>query len=334
MAELVRVVPHRLELPNKLLFKILAQVLARSVHMVVVSSGVIEWHLHAHHTLSAVCSSFREIMKEISSKAFQFVPTEANPSLAHHIQRQLQSLRSLGAPIRDPRVSGAFSIQSLDSSAPELVQGYSLYIAIVYLRIQASRSTPEIFQSTRATIFGAVITQSKVLHSRIVPCEVAVLLKYATEAEADLCRTGAMAVKHCGLLSGLADALAAEHDPQDEVVSLRKDTEQMISNIESADAEFLALFRRNEPLPCCTAIWISQLPDVYSTLERVHEMFSKQPELISEDALTRLRSLVERWAPPPQAPSVDRVDGGDSQTLISFLCIFCSRLLSMPIIII
>ncbi|KAF8134678.1 hypothetical protein K438DRAFT_1883373 [Mycena galopus ATCC 62051] len=308
---MAQLVPH-LELPNELLFKILAQVLAHSVHMVIVSSGVIEWHLHAHHTLSAVCFSFREIMKGISSKAFQFVPTEANPSLAHHVQRQLQSLRSLGAAIRDPTVPGSFSIESLDSSAPQLVQGYSLYIAIVYLRTQASRSTPEIYQSTSATIFGAVITLSKVLYSRIVPREVGVMLKYATEAEADLCHTGAMTVKHCGLLSGFADALAAEHDPQDEVASLRKDTEQMISIIESADAEFLTLFRRNEPLPCCTAIWISQLPDVYSTLERVYEMFSKQPELISEDAFLRLRSLVERWAPPPQAPSVD---DGDSQTL-------------------
>jgi hypothetical protein len=47
--------------------------------MVIVSSGDIEWDLRAHHTLSAVCFSFSEIMKGISSKAFQFVATEANP---------------------------------------------------------------------------------------------------------------------------------------------------------------------------------------------------------------------------------------------------------------
>ncbi|KAF7345009.1 Peptide hydrolase [Mycena venus] len=308
----------RLELPNELLFKILAQVLAHSVHMVIVSSGDIEWHLHAHHTLSAVCFSFREIMKGISSKAFQFAATEASPNLAHHVQRQLQSLRSLGAAIRDPAVPGSFSIESLDSSAPQLVQGYSLYIAIVYLRTQASRSTPEIYQSTSATIFGAVITLSKVLYSRIVPREVAVMLKHATEDEAELSHIGVLVVKHCGLLSGFADALAVEHDPQDEVASLRRDinkikTEQMISIIDSADVEFLSLFRRNEPLPCCTAIWISQLPDVYSTLERVYGIFTKQPSLISEGAITRLRSLVERWAPTPPPAEAPNTDDDDSQ---------------------
>lgn len=94
-------------------------------------------------------------------------------------------------------------------------------------------------------------------------------------------------------------------------------TEQMIGIIEAADTEFLTLFRRNEPLPCCTTIWISQvrtpakpqrhcslrtlqLPDVYPTLERVYELATQRP-LISDDALARLRSLVERWAPPAPA---------------------------------
>ncbi|KAJ7661614.1 hypothetical protein DFH06DRAFT_1325893 [Mycena polygramma] len=298
----------RLELPNELLFKILAHVLgSHSVHMVIVSSGDIEWHLRAHHTLSAVSYSFREIMKGISSKAFQFAATEATPTLARHVQAQLQSLRTLGAAIRSPATPGSFSIESLDSLAPQLVQGYSLYIAIVYLRTQASRSTPDIYQSTSATIFGAVITLSKVLYSRIVPREVAVMLKYATEDEAELSHIGVMVVKHCGLLSGYADALAAEDNAQDEIASLRRDlnkikTETMIDIIASADNKFLTLFRRNEPLPCCTEVWISQLPDVYSTLRRVYDMCTTQP-LIGEDSLARLRSLVERWAPPPPTPT-------------------------------
>ncbi|KAJ6476385.1 hypothetical protein C8R45DRAFT_1009849 [Mycena sanguinolenta] len=303
--------PH-LELPNELLFKILSQVLTQSVHTVVVSSeaAAIEWYLHVHHTLSAVCFSFREIMKGISSKAFQFEASETNPNLAAHVQQQLQSLRSLGAVIRDPSVpGGGFSIDSLDSSAPQLVQGYSLYVAIVYLRKQASHSNAETYQSTSATIFGAVITLSKVLYSRIIPREVAVMLRNATEDEAELSNIGVLVVKHCGLLSGFANDLAAEHDPQDEVACLRKDinkvkTEQMISIVESADVEFLKLFRRcdERPPPFCTAVWISELPDVYATLERVYDMFSKQP-LISEDAFVRLRALVERWAPPPEAAS-------------------------------
>jgi len=173
----------------------------------------------------------------------------------------------------------------------------------VYLRTQASRSTPEIYQSTSATIFGAVITLSKVLYSRIVPREVSVMLKYATEDEADLSNIGVLVVKHCILLAGFVDNLAEEHDPNEEVVVLRRDinrikAEQMISIIEAADVDFLTLFRRTEPLPCCTTIWISQLPDVYSTLERVYDIVSKRP-LISEDSLARLRSLVERWAPSP-----------------------------------
>jgi hypothetical protein len=133
-------------------------------------------------------------------------------------------LRSLGAAIRDPAVPGNFSIESLDSTAPQLVQGYSLYIAIVYLRTQASRSTPEIYQSTSATIFGAVITLSKVLYSRIVPREVAVMLKYATEDEAELSHIGVLVVKHCALLATFANALASGNDsPLDEVARLRAD---------------------------------------------------------------------------------------------------------------
>jgi hypothetical protein len=144
-------------------------------------------------------------------------------SLAHHVRRQLQSLRSLGSAIRDPAVPGSFSIESLDSTAPQLVQGYSLYVAIVYLRTQASRSTPEIYQSTSATIFGAVITLSKVLYSRIVPREVSVMLKHATEDEADLSRFGVLVVKHCGMLAGFADVLAEEQaGPLDEVALLRR----------------------------------------------------------------------------------------------------------------
>ncbi|KAJ6507488.1 hypothetical protein DFH09DRAFT_1199919 [Mycena vulgaris] len=302
--------PH-LELPNELLFKILAHVLAHSVHMVIVSSRDVEWYLNAHNTLSSVCFSFREIMKGISSKAFQFSVVETNPptSLAHHVQRQLRSLRLLGGAIRDPTVPGSFSIQSLDSTAPQLVQGYSLYIAIVYLRTQASKSTPEIYQSTSVTIFGAVITLSKVLYNRIVPREVSVMLKYATEDEAELSRIGVLVVKHCALLSGFIDALAVPYDPIDEVASLRRDlnkikTEQMISAIASADVEFLMLFRRNEPLPCCSPIWISELPDVYSTLQRTYDVATKQ-SIISADAMMRLQSLVERWAPPPEAPTSD-----------------------------
>ncbi|KAJ7019702.1 hypothetical protein C8F04DRAFT_328886 [Mycena alexandri] len=310
---------HRLELPNELLFKILAQLLAHSVHMVVVSSGDITWHMNAHHTLSAVCFSFREIMKGISSKAFQWVATEATPNLTHHIRRQLQCLRALAAAIRDPATPGNFSFDAHDSTAPQIVQGYSLYIAIVYLRTQAARSTPEIYQSTSGTIFGAVITLSKVLYSRIVPQEVAIILKNATKDEAELSHIGVLVVKHCALLSGFADALAAEPEPNNEVARLRRDinrikTEQMINIIESADAEFLILFNRNDPLPCCSTIWISQLPDVYSTLERICEIFSKQP-LISDECLTRLQSLVARWAPPP-TPVPDSVDTG-SQTVIA-----------------
>ncbi|KAJ7645758.1 hypothetical protein B0H17DRAFT_1103949 [Mycena rosella] len=59
-------------LPTELLFNILAHVLAHSVHMVVVSPRDVEWHLGAHHTLSAVCFAFREIVRGISTKAFQF----------------------------------------------------------------------------------------------------------------------------------------------------------------------------------------------------------------------------------------------------------------------
>jgi hypothetical protein len=144
-------------------------------------------------------------------------------SLAHHVRRKLQSLRSIGGGIRDPAVPGSFSIESLDSTAPQLVQGYSLYVAIVYLRTQASRSTPEIYQSTNATIFGAVFTHSEVTYSRIVPHEVSVMLKHATEDEADLSRIGGLVVKHCGMLAGFADALAEEHaGPLDEAVLLRR----------------------------------------------------------------------------------------------------------------
>ncbi|KAJ7468761.1 hypothetical protein FB451DRAFT_1177514 [Mycena latifolia] len=325
----------RLELPNELVFKILAHVLgsshppgfpffsltlsaAHSVHMVIVSSRDIEWHLHAHHTLSAVCFSFREIMKGISSKAFQFPPAVGTPTLAQHVQRQLTSLRSLGTAIRDPAVPGSFSIETLDSSAPQIVQGYSLYIAIVYLRTQASRSTREIYQTTSATIFGAVITLSKVLYSRIVPREVSVMLKYATEDEAELSQIGVLVVKHSILLSGFIDALSEEYDPADETASLRRDiskikAEQAICAIAAADVEFLALFRRSEPLPGCTAIWISQLPDVYETLQRAYDVATAQP-LISDDTLMRLRLLVERWAPLPEPADADAVepasDGG------------------------
>ncbi|KAJ7500735.1 hypothetical protein B0H11DRAFT_2225131 [Mycena galericulata] len=313
-----QLVPH-LDLPNELLFKILAHVLAHSVHMVIVSPGDIKWHLNAHHTLSSVCFSFREIMKGISTKAFQFAASDMTPNLAQHVQRQLRSLRSLGAAIRDPATPGSFSIDSLDPTAPQLVQGYSLYIAIVYLRTQASRSTPEIYQNTSATIFGAVITLSKVLYSRIVPREVAVMLKYATEDEAELSRLGVLVVKHCALLSGFVDALADEYDPNEEVAVLRRDinrikAEQMISVITAADAEFLALFRRTEPLPCCTAIWMSRLPDVYSTLERVYDIVTKE-SLLSEGALERLRSLVERWAPPPPAPPAVAVEDDAANSL-------------------
>ncbi|KAJ7166679.1 hypothetical protein C8R46DRAFT_1350983 [Mycena filopes] len=313
----------RLELPNELLFKILVHVLAHSVHMVVISSADVTWDMNAHNTLSAVSFSFREIMKGISSKAFQWISTEPTPSLGHHVQRQLRSLRTLAAAIRDPAVPGNFSFDAHDSTAPQLVQGYSLYIAIVYLRTQAARSTPDIYQSTSSTIFGAVITLSKVLYSRIVPREVSIILKNATKDEAELSHIGVRVVKHCALLSGFADSLVAESEsesePDDEVARLRKDinrikTEQMINAIESADAEFLLLFNSNDPLPlpCCTAIWIAQLPEVYATLMRVCEMFNakqeeQQPPLISEECLARLQGLVVRWAPTP-TPAPDQSD--------------------------
>ncbi|KAJ6620429.1 hypothetical protein B0H10DRAFT_2432835 [Mycena sp. CBHHK59/15] len=300
-----------LELPNELVFKILAQILAHSIHMVIVSPGDPQWHMNAHNTLSSVCFSFKEIMKGISSKVFQFTASDENPNLARHVQKQLKSLRLLGAAIRDPTIPGGFSIEKLDSSAPQLVQGYSLYIAIVYLRTQASRSTPDIYQSTSTTIFGAVITLSKVLYSRIIPCEVAVMLKYATEDEAELSHIGVVVVKQCELLSSYVEALTAAHDPEDEIAVLGRDIdkikcEQAIRVIENADAEFLLLFRRNEPIPCCTTIWVSQLPDVYSTLERVYETVSKTP-VISEAAVARLHALVERWAPTPTPPALEVV---------------------------
>ncbi|KAJ7085387.1 hypothetical protein B0H15DRAFT_846708 [Mycena belliarum] len=307
----------RQELPSELLYKILAHTLAHSVHTVIVSSQDIAWHMRAHHTLSSVCYSFREIMKGISSKAFQYVVAkgaEEAPTLAQHVQRHFQSLRALGAAIRDSAVPGAFSLESLDSFAPQLVQGYSLYVAIVYLRTQALRSTPEIYQSTSMTIFGAVITLSKVLYSRIAPREIAVMLKHATEDEAALSHIGLLVVKHSILLAGCVEALTAECDPADEEAVLRRDgskdrAARLIQSLAAADTEFLALFRRTTPpLPCCTAVWLSQLPDVYTTLRCVHEVLSKQPGVVSDDAAGSLRDLVERWTPPPPPPPEPTAD--------------------------
>lgn len=53
------------------------------------------------------------------------------------------------------------------------------------------------------------------------------MLKYATEDEAELSHIGVLVVKHCGLLSGFADALVAEQDPHSEIASLRRDVRSM-----------------------------------------------------------------------------------------------------------
>ncbi|KAJ7656220.1 hypothetical protein B0H17DRAFT_373864 [Mycena rosella] len=298
-------------LPNELLFKILAHVLAHSVHAVIVSSEDFEWHLRVHHTLSAVCFSFREIMKGISSKAFQFPEDEG---LAQHVHRQLTSLRALGGAIRAPATPESFSIEDLDASAPQLVQGYSLYIATVYLRTQAVRSTPEIYRSTSATMVGAVLAFSKALFGRIVPREAAALLRAATEDEAVLAHIGVRVVKHCVRL----DALLADEEADEEAEPAQTEqasdaepartkaqtvTEQAIAAIAAADVQFRALWD-TAPLPCCPSTWLARLPDVYATLARVE----KAPALLSEDARVCLRELVERWAPSEESGTSAGVD--------------------------
>ncbi|KAJ7886644.1 hypothetical protein B0H13DRAFT_2534893 [Mycena leptocephala] len=171
-------------------------------------------------------------MKGISSQAFQFVATEANPSLAHHVRRKLQSLRSIGAGIRDPAVPGSFSIESLDSTAPHWCRGFP----------EHAGNIPE----HNATIFGAVFTLSQVTYSRIVPHEVSVMLKRATEDEADLSRIGGLVVKHCGMLAALRTPLRRSTPARSTRPRSSAETaEQMVSIIDSAANEFITLFRRN-----------------------------------------------------------------------------------------
>ncbi|KAJ7729396.1 hypothetical protein DFH07DRAFT_850264 [Mycena maculata] len=285
------------DLPNELLFKILTHVLAYSVHTVVISSADVAWYLRAHHTLSSVSFVFRELMTGISSKAFDFAVSDATPTLAQHVHQQMLALRALGGAIRTPSNPGSFSLDALDARAPSLVQGYSLYVAIVYLRTQAARSTPSIFLSTSSTIFGAVLALSGVLYNRVVPGEVAALLHEATAAEAALSTISVRVVKHCGVLADLVDDLAAKDEERTELNQTK--AEEVVGILDGADAEFRTLFRRS--LPCCTDRWVARLPDVYSTLERVHGVVVQQEGLIGEDAVQKLGALVEAWAPPPPA---------------------------------
>ncbi|KAJ7619688.1 hypothetical protein FB45DRAFT_931418 [Roridomyces roridus] len=313
----------RLDLPTELVFKILTHVLAHSVHKVVMSPDPdIDWFLNVHHTLSSVCFSFREIMRGISTKAFQYTPSTgatdvATHSLPEHVHRQLRNLRQLGKVVREPSV-GSFTLESLDPTAPQLVQGYSLYIAIVYLRTQASRSTREIYRSTSVTIFGAVITLSKVLYSRIAPREVSVMLQAATEDEAELSNIGVLLVKKFTALSDLLDSIdgsesseekesedsQSESESKPDPSKLKIDLEQLITIICALDIEFLSLLQRTsdnqgQPLPCCNPLWLAQLPDVQSTLSRLVDVGDRHPEFIEADHRERLDKLFERWTSPP-----------------------------------
>ncbi|KAJ7605213.1 hypothetical protein FB45DRAFT_1069524 [Roridomyces roridus] len=304
-------------LPAKVVFKILTHVLAYSVHQVVMSPDPdIDWFLNVHHTLSSVCVSFREIMHQISTEAFQYTPSTdatdvATHSLPEHVHRRLRNLRRLGKVVREPSV-GSFTLESLDPTAPQLVQGYSLYIAIVYLRTQASRSTREIYKSTSVTIFGAVITLSKVLYSRIAPREVSVMLQAATEDEAELSNIGVLLVKKLTGLSDLLDSVerseyssgVLESESKPDPSKLKTDLEQLITTICALDIEFLSLLQRSsdnqgQPPPCCNPLWLAQLPDVQTTLSKLVDVSGQHPELVERDFRERLDKLFERWTSPP-----------------------------------
>ncbi|KAJ7621810.1 hypothetical protein B0H17DRAFT_1219304 [Mycena rosella] len=299
-----------LALPTELLFNILAHVLAHSVHMVVVSPHDVEWHLGAHHTLSAVCFVFREIVRGISAKAFQF-PGEDSEGLAPHVHNHLTALRALGAAIRHPdpapSLASTLAISALDPAAPQLVQCYSLYITTVYLRTQAARSTPAVYTSTTAAIVAAVRTLAKVLYTHVKPRGAAAVLSAATADEAALSALGGAVVGRCGVLAGVLDELAAqqdsalalafEHDeePAQDAEAPKTKVEHAIRDIAAATPTSahssaplpithslpLRQRRQRDADPLLLPAWLAQLPDVAATLQRLCAM---APALIGDDA--------------------------------------------------
>ncbi|KAF7314717.1 hypothetical protein MKEN_00945700 [Mycena kentingensis (nom. inval.)] len=316
-------------LPTELLHEILIQVLVDSIHLAVVVQEMGSWNVRVHHTLSAVCSSFRDIMHGISCKAFEYKPdlgaskadgeapsAEEPPSLASHVQRIMLILRTLGASIRHP--PGTLAIPSYATGSPRIVQAYYLYAAIVDLRCKAARTTPDIYNSTSTTLSGAILTLSIQL-CVIRPRALGAVLYGATQAEETLQETSVQVVQICTKLDKCLKTLetlqkregAADLDL--ERWTRRKDLKivllaALLQPLAILQTVFRVLMEYGHlgQLPACSLAWLGELPGVWGTISRVNALLAPRPRqdgpsapwvTLTPEAMHDLELLVAAWRP-------------------------------------
>ncbi|KAF7318851.1 Peptide hydrolase [Mycena chlorophos] len=331
-----------LKLPNELLSQILVHVLAYSIHMAIIVQPEEDaaWHLRVHHTMSAVCYGFRETMRGISCKVFEYPPPSTpstkdkdnqkeklddededpeTPCLASHVWRYMKVLRKVGTAIRDTSTPpNALSVDSLGNDAPQIIQSYSLYSAIVYLRYQATRANSEIYNGSSLVISGVVNTLLRVLYGRIRPSEVSVVLRRATEDERRVGDIGVSVVRTCAMLRECVEMLECMESGDVELTpeewSLQQDLntfkiDMLVRSLANNNVEFQTLRETADPgpLPAADTVWIGELPEVLQTVRRVQDVMCEKPGrrwALSDEATKDLEELVELWTPATESTIV------------------------------
>lgn len=98
-------------------------------------------------------------------------------------------LSHLGTRLRSESEWGSVSFQTIDCTASPLVFAYALYLSCISLRRNASRSPPDVFQTTHKVILSA-LAQSESLCERVYPAEMTVPLRQCIAKEFELARHG------------------------------------------------------------------------------------------------------------------------------------------------
>lgn len=98
-------------------------------------------------------------------------------------------LSHLGTRLRSSSEWGSVSFQTIDCTASSLVFAYALYLSCISLRRNASRSPPDVFQTTHKVILSA-LAQSEALCERVYPVEVTIPLRCCIAQEFELARHG------------------------------------------------------------------------------------------------------------------------------------------------
>ncbi|PPQ90950.1 hypothetical protein CVT25_008280 [Psilocybe cyanescens] len=289
--------PRReLALPTELLYKILLVAITDSVHSICVSTEDTPWERSIMDTLHRVSRTFKAISTDIAGKAFDIQKTirQDDARMLRTSREIFIYLSHLGTRLRSSSEWGSVSFQTIDCTASSLVFAYALYLSCISLRRNASRSPPDVFQTTHKVILSA-LAQSEALCERVYPVEVTIPLRCCIAQEFELARHGLVIVQsfadlHNHAISMMILQPSSSADGTGPTAAVRSMIHTSLLKVEAVYERYTSVITEKSPLP---EPRIYELPTVLCAIRLLAALKFEEDEYNLEP---RLKKIVDLWS--------------------------------------